>query len=49
MEKEKSARENKIIRANKSRKLTRLERETKTTRAEIAELDKLIEKGGEGE
>lgn len=49
MEKEKSVRANKIIKANKSRKLTRLERETEVIKAEIAELEKLIEQGGEGE
>ena len=48
MEKEKSVRANKIIKANKSRKLTRLEREVETTRVEISELDKLIEEGGNG-
>ena len=46
MNEEKSVRANKIIKANKSRKLTRLERETETVKAEIAELDKLIKKGG---
>jgi len=39
----------KIVRANKKRKLKRLERETKTVKVEIAELDSKIEKGGECE
>ena len=37
------------MRANKQRKLRRLEREVETVKGEIAELDSGIEKGGEGE
>lgn len=48
MEKEKSVRANKIVKANKQRKQRRLEGELEVIRAEIAQLSELIRKG-EGE